>query len=187
MPIADSEIASALADYLDRYPYERALLAEPIQLLAQGRDFASRRCFPMHVTVGALLTRGGAEVLLVGHRAYGITLQPGGHLEPTDTTLIGAAVRELAEETGIDPDAVVPVSQAPAYVEYGRVPARPLKDEPEHFHLDLGYAFTTAAGEVGSLQESEVTSAAWYPLDEAERLVGSRVARVSTARTDRTS
>ena len=56
-----------------------------------------------------------------------------------------------------------------------------MKDEPEHFHLDLSYAFMTAAGEVGSLQESEVTSAAWYPLDEAERLVGSRVARVSTA------
>ena len=55
-----------------------------------------------------LLTRGGTEVVLVGHPAYGITLQPG-HLEPTDTTLIGAAVRELVEEPGIDADAVVPV------------------------------------------------------------------------------
>jgi 8-oxo-dGTP pyrophosphatase MutT (NUDIX family) len=182
MSIADSEIARTLAGYLDRYPDEKALLAEPIQLLAQGQDFASRRTWPMHVTVGALVTRGGEEVLLVGHRAYGILLQPGGHLEPTDTTLIGAAMRELVEETGIDPDAVVPVTQAPVYVEYGRVPARPLQDEPEHFHLDIGYAFTTAAGDVGCLQESEVTSAAWYPLDKAERLVGRRVARVSRAR-----
>ena len=87
MPIADSEIASVLAAYLDRYPGERALLAEPIEFLARGKDFSSRRSFPMHVTVGALLTRCGEEVLLVGHRAYGITLQPGGHLEPTDTTL----------------------------------------------------------------------------------------------------
>jgi 8-oxo-dGTP pyrophosphatase MutT (NUDIX family) len=179
VPIADSEIASVLAAYLDRYPGEKALLAEPIKFLARGNDFSSRRGFPMHVTVGALLTRRGEEVLLVGHRAYGITLQPGGHLEPTDTTLIGAAVRELAEETGIDPDTVVAVSQAPVYVEYGRVPARPQKDEPEHFHLDFGYAFTTAAGDVGCVQESEVTSAAWYPLDEAERLVGRRVGRVS--------
>jgi 8-oxo-dGTP pyrophosphatase MutT (NUDIX family) len=179
--IPDSEIASVLAAYLDRYPDEKALLAEPTRLLAHGEDFASRRSFPMHVTVGALLTRGGEEILLVGHRAYGIILQPGGHLEPTDTTLIGAAVRELAEETGIDPDAVVPVSQAPVYIEYGRVPARPHKDEPEHFHLDIGYAFTTVAGDVGCVQESEVTSAAWYPLDEAEHLVGPRVARVSSA------
>lgn len=181
MSIADSEIASALAAYLERYPDEKALLAEPIQRLAQGHDFASRRSFPMHVTVGALLTRGGKEVLLVGHRAYGITLQPGGHLEPTDTTLIGAAVRELVEETGIAADAVVPLSQVPVYVEYGCVPARPLKDEPEHFHLDIGYAFATVAGDVGCIQESEVTSAAWYPLVEAQRLVGPRIARAPGA------
>jgi hypothetical protein len=42
------------------------------------------------------------------------------------------------------------------YVEYGRVPARPEKDEPDHFHLDFGYAFATAEGDVGRIQESEV-------------------------------
>ncbi|MFC0861655.1 hypothetical protein ACFHYQ_05015 [Sphaerimonospora cavernae] len=92
----DREVAA----YLERYPDEAALLSEPVRLLSQGRDFASRRTFPMHVTVGALLVRGNAEILLVEHRAYGITLQPGGHLEPTDTTLIAAAVRfsELAND-----------------------------------------------------------------------------------------
>ena len=33
----------------------------------------------------------------------------------------------------------------------------------------------------GNVQESEVTSAAWYPLDVAEALVGRHVARVSSA------
>ncbi|MFF1907203.1 NUDIX domain-containing protein [Kitasatospora sp. NPDC058218] len=79
----------------------------------------------MHVTVGALLVRDEAEILLIEHRAYGITLQPGGHLEPTVTTLVDAALRELAAETGLDPGAVFPASQTPVYVEYGRVPARP--------------------------------------------------------------
>jgi 8-oxo-dGTP pyrophosphatase MutT (NUDIX family) len=181
LSIAGSEIAGVLVAYLDRYPKEKALLTEPTRLLGHGQDFASRYSFPMHVTVGALLTRGGKEILLVGHRAYGLLLQPGGHLEPTDATLIGAAVRELAEETDIDPTTVVPVSQVPAYIEYGRVPARPQNDEPEHFHLDLGYAFTTVAGDVGCIQESEVTSAAWYPLDEAEQMVGHRITRASRA------
>ncbi|WP_373312636.1 NUDIX domain-containing protein [Streptomyces candidus] len=48
------------------------------------------------------------------HLAYGITLQPGGHLEPTDTTLVGAAILELSQETGIDPAQNVPVSAHPA-------------------------------------------------------------------------
>ncbi|WP_433518835.1 NUDIX hydrolase [Nonomuraea sp. CA-143628] len=181
MAISDSDISSALSAYLERYPDEAALLSESAHLLSQGGDFASRRNFRMHVTVGALLVRGGAKVLLVEHLAYGIVLQPGGHLEPTDTTLIDAAVRELTEETGIDPAEVVPASQTPVYIEYGAVPARPAKDEPEHYHLDIGFAFVTDA-DVGRIQESEVTGAAWYPLAEAERLVGDRIARAVPAR-----
>lgn len=180
MAISDSDIASVLDAYLERYPQEAGQLTEPLRLLAEGQGFASRRTFPMHVTAGALLVRDSAEVLLIEHLSYGITLQPGGHLEPTDATLVGAAMRELAEETGIDLGRIVPVSMHPAYVEFGRVPARPAKDEPAHYHLDIGYAFATADAEVGRIQESEVTGAAWYPLDLAERLVGPRIARAVT-------
>jgi 8-oxo-dGTP pyrophosphatase MutT (NUDIX family) len=179
--ISDSDISGVLTAYLARYPEEAEQLSEPLRLLAEGRDFASRRSFPMHVTVGALLVREGSEILLIEHLAYGITLQPGGHLEPTDTTLVDAALRELTEETGIDPRQVFPVSPAPAYIEYGKVPARPEKDEPEHYHLDIGYSFTTAHAEVGRIQETEVTGAGWYPVDLADRLVGHRIARAISA------
>lgn len=175
--VTDTQIRATLTGYLRRHPEETAALAEPARMLRQGRDFASRRTFPMHVTVGALLVRGQAEILLVEHRAYGLTLQPGGHLEPTDTTPIAGALRELAEETGIDAETVAPVLPVPVYVEFGKVPARPDKDEPEHFHLDFGYAFATSCGEIGRVQESEVESAGWYPLGVAERLVGPRVGR----------
>ncbi|RAO00760.1 NUDIX hydrolase [Micromonospora noduli] len=182
MAISDSDISSALSAYLGCYPDDSASLSEPVELLGRGVGFASRRNFSMHVTVGALLVRGGAEVLLVDHRAYGIPLQPGGHLEPTDSTLTGAAVRELVEETGVDPGGLRLASQIPVYVEFGRVPARPAKDEPEHFHLDFGYSFLTltAQADVGRIQESEVRGAAWYPLSVAERLVGHRIARALT-------
>ncbi|MFD3328562.1 NUDIX hydrolase [Streptomyces sp. NPDC058701] len=183
MAITDSDIAGVLTAYLERYPQEAGQLAEPLRLLTEGQGFVSRRTFPMHVTAGALLVRDHAEVLLIEHLAYGITLQPGGHLEPTDETLVGAALRELSEETGIDPDQVVPVSTNPAYVEFGRVPARPAKGEPDHYHLDFGYVFTTADAEVGCIQESDATGAAWYPLDLAERIVGPRIARAVTTST----
>ncbi|WP_231391446.1 NUDIX hydrolase [Nocardiopsis sp. CNS-639] len=176
--VTDAHIRATLATYLKRYPEEAAALAEPARLLRQGRDFAARRTFPMHVTVGALLVRDEAEVLLIEHRAYGLLLQPEGHLEPEDTTLVEAAMRELVEETGVEADAVSSLAQPPIYVEYGQVPARPDKDEPEHYHLDFGYAFTTVHAEIGRIQESEVTGAGWYPLPVAERLVGPRIARV---------
>ncbi|MGW2439461.1 NUDIX domain-containing protein [Streptomyces goshikiensis] len=107
MAITDSDIAGVLAAYLERFPQGAGQLTGPLRLLTEGQGLACRRTFPMHVTAGALLVRDGGEVLLVEHRAYGITLQPGGHLEAADTTLLGAALRELSEETGIDPELVV--------------------------------------------------------------------------------
>lgn len=176
MAISDCDIVDAVTTYLAEFPGEAAQLAEPLRLLSHGANFADRRTFPLHITTGALLVRCG-EVLLVNHRAYGLLLQPGGHLEPTDQTLIGAAARELAEETGVDLDQIREVSQNPVYIEFGRVPPRAEIAEPEHFHLDLGYCFSTASADIGDIQESEVTSAAWYPLPTAERLVGPRIAR----------
>lgn len=126
MSISDSDIADAVSAYLLRYPDEAEQLAEPLRLLNEGENFAWRRTFPMHVTAGALLCRG-EEILLVEHRAYGMILQPGGHLEPeTDQSLVDAAVRELSEETGVDPAHLALVSKTPCYVEFGRVPPRPL-------------------------------------------------------------
>jgi 8-oxo-dGTP pyrophosphatase MutT (NUDIX family) len=69
-------------------------------------------------------------------------------------------VRELVEETGVDPSELLPASHSPVYIEYGKVPARPDKDEPEHFHLDFGYSFITTQADVGRLQASEVAGAA---------------------------
>jgi 8-oxo-dGTP pyrophosphatase MutT (NUDIX family) len=92
----------------------------------------------MHVTAGALLDRG-TEILLVERRAYGIVLQPGGHLAPADVMLAGAAERELTEETGIDPSMVSRVSQTPCTSSTaGSRPGR-RRDEPDHFHLDFRY------------------------------------------------
>jgi hypothetical protein len=72
-------------------------------------------------------------------------------------------VRELAEETGFDPGKVFPALQTPVYIEYGRVPARPEKDEPDHYHLDIGYSFVTADADVGGIQESEVGIRSRWP------------------------
>lgn len=68
-------------------------------------------------------------------------------------------------------------------VESGQVPARPEKGEPQHYHLDFGFAFTTSA-DIGRLQTSGIIGAGWYSLDIAECLVGPRIGRALGAPTD---
>ncbi|MEU8976496.1 NUDIX domain-containing protein [Streptomyces monashensis] len=85
----------------------------------------------------------------------------GGHLEPSDSTLLHAAGRELAEETGIPPHVVNPLSKVPLYIDVHPIDAKPAKDEPAHHHFDLR---TTA--DIGALQTEEVSDAAWRTIDE---------------------
>lgn len=177
MAINDQDIREALADYLDCHPDEFASLAEPLRILVTRTGFVSRTSYPMHVTLGALVVRGASEILLIRHRAYGLTLQPGGHAEPDDLSLVAGALREMAEETGVDPATARCVSEIPAYIEYGMVPPRPDKGEPAHYHLDIGFLFTTDDAEIGQIQLEEVNAAAWHPLSEVEDHLGPRIAR----------
>ncbi|MFD8431757.1 NUDIX domain-containing protein [Streptomyces coelicoflavus] len=45
------------------------------------------------------------------------TVPNGGHLEPSDETLLQAAGRELTEETGIPPHVVTPHVETPLHID----------------------------------------------------------------------
>ncbi|MDQ1720514.1 MAG: dehydro coenzyme reductase / coenzyme F420-0:L-glutamate ligase / coenzyme [Pseudonocardiales bacterium] len=71
-------------------------------LLAARPDATRRACVPGHVTASTLLLDSDARrVLLTLHPRVGGWLQLGGHLEDTDSSLLAAAAREAAEESGI--------------------------------------------------------------------------------------
>ena len=73
-----------------------------LEYLADHPDGVWRRCRPDHVTASALvLSPDRSQVLLHLHGKVGRWLQFGGHPEPGDATLLGAALREAVEEGGL--------------------------------------------------------------------------------------
>lgn len=71
-----------------------------LELFDALADPFSESADPVHVT-GSAIVVGPRGVLLHRHRRLGIWLQPGGHLDPGEAPW-EAAVREAAEETGLD-------------------------------------------------------------------------------------
>ena len=70
--------------------------------LDQRPDGLWRSCLPAHLTTGALvLSHDRRHVLLNLHRKARRWFHFGGHLEPDDLTLAGAALREATEESGL--------------------------------------------------------------------------------------
>ncbi|MFL6022909.1 MAG: NUDIX hydrolase [Marmoricola sp.] len=86
--------------------------AEYVEHLRTKPDGLEKPCFPDHLTAGALvLDADGSRVLLNLHGKAQRWFAFGGHLEPEDQTLAGAALREATEESGlvdlvIDPEPV---------------------------------------------------------------------------------
>lgn len=128
--------------------------------LAARDDACSRSCEAGHLTASALVVDdAGAHALLTLHPRVGRWVQLGGHIEPGDTTLAGAALREATEESGIDGMAI---SAAPVHLDVHPVtcslgvPTR---------HLDVRYLVRAPAG-AREVRSEESVDLRWWPLTE---------------------
>ncbi|MEU1051627.1 NUDIX domain-containing protein [Streptomyces sp. NPDC005876] len=161
MPITAQHVRDTVAAYLADHPEEKDALSAVGDVVEQAGDsVASRKEFRGHVTAGAALVRPDGRLLTIEHRALRKWLLPGGHVEDSDTTLREAALRELAEETGISSDQVEPSGDAPLHIDVHSIPANDRTGEPEHLHFDFRFLFRTTADAV-ELQEEEVTNYSW--------------------------
>ena len=138
MTVAD---VSALLDAFDPGRDARATRS-----VARMRDLLYRSSAPFdrtsyepgHVTAsGVVLSPDRASVLLVYHRRLRRWLQPGGHIEPDDATVVAAASREVLEETGIE----VAGGKIAVVVGVHVHPIPAARGEPPHWHHDVALAF----------------------------------------------
>ncbi len=133
---------------------------------ANGGAVCTRSWFdPGHFTASAFVVSPAQDsLLLVHHSRLRRWLQPGGHVESTDSDPLAAARREVLEETGLD--RLLPLRPGLLDVDVHQIPA--LGDEPAHLHLDLRFAFV--AGHCGVAAGDGVDAVRFVPLDHVERL-----------------
>ncbi|MCC9686837.1 NUDIX hydrolase [Streptomyces sp. MNU103] len=165
MAVTTHTVRSALAAYLDAHPEDKERLACLAELLDQVPDVTSREEFRGHVTAGAVLVDEERRVLQLHHNALRAWLLPGGHVEPWDLSLPGAAFRELVEEAGLSGGAVSLEDSAPLHIDVHPIPANPDKGEPEHWHADFRFLFRLVRDEDVTVQAEEVSGYAWRPAD----------------------
>lgn len=123
-------------------------------------DAMSRECHPDHLTASVIIFSASRHrVLLTLHRRIERWLQTGGHCEPNDRELAGAALREGREESGIHGLAIDPV---PVLLSLHEVPAcGPIR--PSH-HLDVQYV-AQAPADARHVISDESADLAWFDVD----------------------
>ncbi len=165
---ASGEARAVLNAYLEHFPEDAERLTLLRKQLANREDMF-RKNFRGHLTAaGVVFNSERTAVLLIHHRALDRWLQPGGHIEPGDVDLLTAARREVAEETGqtnLEQIVLFGDPLMPADIETHYIPARPQKNEPEHYHHDFRYVFVARSTDTAKRVE-EVRDVAWVPLDD---------------------
>ncbi|MDB4977496.1 MAG: putative hydrolase [Myxococcaceae bacterium] len=136
--------------------------------------FARDSFEPGHFTASAfILSPARDALLLILHGKLGRWLQPGGHVDASDVSLLAAARREVREEVGIDELELL--EPAPIDLDIHDIPER--KHEPRHCHFDVRYLFR--APSLAYRAASDAKAARWVPLAQVdESLADGSVARV---------
>ncbi len=126
-------------------------------------DALTRDCRPDHLTASTLvLSADHTHVLLTLHAKAGRWFQLGGHCEPGDETLAGAATREATEESGLADLVLDPV---PVQLSEHAVPfCGPAGAGSPVHHLDVRFV-SIAPRDARHAVSEESLDVRWWPVD----------------------
>lgn len=164
-----SDAVAALTGFVAPSSGQADLRERYLGHLAAHEHAVWRSCRPDHLTASTIvLSRDGSAVLLTLHAKARRWFQFGGHCEPGDATLQGAAAREALEESGV---AGLEFSDLPVHLSEHAVPfCRPDPPTPPDppgappvHHLDVRYAAVAPEGAEHAVSE-ESLDVRWWPV-----------------------
>ena len=131
------ELLRLLEQHHTRFMEEAAYVRRATEFVLAHPDCFERELLPTHVTGSAwVVSPDRTHVLMLHHRKLDQWFQPGGHADG-DADILRVALRETAEESGIDTAQVRLLSDSIFDVDIHWTPATP--DAPEHEHIDIRF------------------------------------------------
>lgn len=173
-----ADALATLADWSPPSPDQAALRDRFVAHLRRHVHGVSRSCYPDHLTAGVLVLSHDAEAALLNlHGKAGRWFAFGGHLEPDDETVAGAAQREAVEESGLTGLSVDPV---PVHLDEHLVGFCDPRGAVHH--LDVRFAALAPAGAIPAAS-AESMDVRWWPLDALPDLEPDMHRLIAAART----
>ena len=155
-----ADALAALEEWHAPSPAQEALRERYVAHLHAHADGLTRGSVPDHITASTVvLSRDGTRALLTLHAKAQRWFQLGGHCEPEDRTLAGAALREATEESGLTGLRLDPV---PVQLSEHAVPF--CGSTGDVHHLDVRFVAVAPADGVHAVSE-ESLDVRWWPVE----------------------
>lgn len=165
------EVISLLDAHQTRFMEEAAYVAKARGFVTANEDCFDRELWPGHVTGSAwVLNPARDQVLLLHHRKHGKWFQPGGHADG-DSDILRVALRETAEETGLNPTQIRLIDRAIFDVDIHSIPAT--SQAPRHEHIDIRF-LVEIDDDLPIPGNDESHQVLWVPLPQVARFNNNR-------------
>ena len=164
------ELLSLLQNHRTHFMEEAAYVRRARSFVEAHPDCFERSLLPAHVTGSAWVVNPDRScALLLHHRKLNQWFQPGGHADG-ETDILGVALRESAEETGVDPAHIHLIDSRIFDVDIHSVS---LPTQPLHEHIDIRFLLEIDS-DIDAPGNHESNEVRWVPLHAVTRFNNNR-------------
>jgi len=174
--VSNNAVVSAALGYAEVHPSEVDTVRDLASLALHGPRIVLSDTLPAHLACRAIVMTPDLHVLQVRGAERAGWQFPGGHVDEGDSSLLGSALRQLSELTGIDPNALRPESVVPCDLSAVSIDPAPALDLPEHVHYDFCYLLHLPSQDLGADATADLR---WVSVSDVPGRLGTKLRRSS--------